>query len=110
MKNSRSTFRSITMPPIPFAMRRPYQAIPRQRLTGSCHRLVGTRQESRYGSGGGPVQLSCGGKVGRAKAAHAHEPKACSLGSFATFERTVVPDAQRLTTGRAAARIARTSK
>src|SRR5262249_61049947 len=98
MKNSRSTFRSITMPPIPFAIRRPpYQAIPRQRLTGSCHRLVGTRQESRYGRGGRPVQLSCASKVGRAKAAHAHEPKTCSLkpnlfgfilGSFATFERT----------------------
>src|SRR5262245_43313855 len=102
------------MPPIPFAIRRPpYQAIPRQRPTGSCHRLVGTRQESRYGRGGGLVQLSCGGKVGRAKAAHAHEPKACSLkpnplgficGGFATFERTVLPDAQRLTAGSAAAK------
>ena len=65
------------------------------------------------------MQLSCASKVGRAKAAHAHEPKACSLkpnlfgfiwGSFATFERTVVPDAQRLTTGSATARMTRTSK
>src|SRR5262245_48247653 len=36
------------MPPIPFAIRRPpYQAIPRQRLTDSCRRLVGIRQERR---------------------------------------------------------------
>jgi hypothetical protein len=59
------------------------------------------------------VQLSCGGKFGRAKAAHAHEPKASPLepnplrficGSFAIFERTIVPDAQRLTAGSAAAK------
>ena len=58
------------------------------------------------------MRLFCGGKVGRAKVAHANEPKACSLepnpfgficSSFATFERTVVPDAQRLTAGSAAA-------
>src|SRR5262245_15824958 len=61
----------------------------------------------------GNVRLFCRGEVGRTKAAHTHEPKASPLepnpfgficGSFATFERTVVPDAQRLIAGIAAAK------
>jgi hypothetical protein len=59
------------------------------------------------------VQLSCEGKVGRAKGAHANEPKASSLernpfgfigGGFATLKRTVMPDAQRLVPSIAAAK------
>src|SRR5262249_4334143 len=54
------------------------------------------------------VQLSCGGNVGRTEGAHANEPKGSSVepnplgficSGFATFERTIMPDAQRLIPG-----------
>jgi hypothetical protein len=54
------------------------------------------------------MQLFCGGKLGRTMAAHANEPKASSVESnpfgffcsgFATFERTVMANAQRLIAG-----------